>query len=47
MDERVIKTINSLQMHNMAGYFVSTKDELFDLLSNLIPPKSTVGCEKA
>ena len=43
MDELVAKTIAALRRNNMAGYFVSTQDEVLALLSGLIPPQAAVG----
>lgn len=44
MDERIKKTISSLQRNNMAGYFVQDKDELLRLIAALIRPGEKVGC---
>lgn len=44
MDERIKKTISSLQRNNMAGYFVQDKDELLRLIAVLIRPGERVGC---
>lgn len=44
MDDRIKKTISSLQRNNMAGYFVQDKDELLRLIAALIRPGEKVGC---
>ena len=44
MDEKIEKTISSLQRNNMAGYFVQDKDELLRLIAALIRPGERVGC---
>jgi L-lactate utilization protein LutB len=43
MQLRIQKTINALKKNNMAGYYVKSRDELFDLLSELVPDGSVVG----
>lgn len=44
MDIRIEKTIKNLKRHNMSGYYLEHKDNLFSLLKELITPGSTVGC---
>ena len=44
MNEQIEKTIKNLNCHNMAGYFVSDDYELIELLKQLIPFGSTIGC---
>jgi len=41
---KIETTIKNLARHNMAGYFVKDKIELLELLKDLIPFGSTVGC---
>jgi len=43
MDVNIQTTIDSLKRGNMAGYFVSGKTELIELLQSLIPSGATVG----
>jgi hypothetical protein len=42
--DRIQQTIENLEKNNMSGYFVRDKKELIDLISDLIPDGSTVGC---
>ena len=42
MDKRIEKVISNLEKRNMKGYHVRTKDELYDLLSELVPNGATV-----
>ena len=44
MDPIIEKTIKGLRSHNMTGYFVKDEQELRELLQNLIPKGSIVGC---
>jgi len=44
MDESMEKLINKLRKRNIAGYFVNNKKELAELIKDLIPEGSTVGC---
>lgn len=44
MEEKIEKTIRSLQKNNMAGYFVKNTEELLALLSTLIRKGEKVGC---
>lgn len=44
MKTTIEKTIISLKKNNMQGYYVTGKNELIDLLKDLIPEGSTVGC---
>lgn len=44
MNEQISTLIHNLNTHNMAGYFVQTREELHLLLKELIPLGSTVGC---
>ncbi len=43
MDKRVEKVIKNLEKRNMKGYHIRNKDELFDLLCELVPDGSTVS----
>ncbi len=42
LDKRIDKVIKNLEKRNMKGYRVSSEDELFSLLSSLVPSGSTV-----
>ena len=44
MDETIQKLIEKLRNRNMAGYSVNNKTELIELIKELIPEGSTVGC---
>ena len=44
MNEETQKLIKGLQKRNMAGYSVGDKAELIELIKELIPEGSTVGC---
>ena len=44
MDETIEKLIKNLRKRNIAGYFVNKKSELIELIKELIPEGSTVGC---
>ena len=44
MNEETQKLIKGLQKRNMAGYSVGDKAELIELIKELIPIGSTVGC---
>jgi len=44
MDKEVQSVISSLKKNNMAGYFVNGKNELINLLNQLIPQGAMVGC---
>lgn len=44
MKTSIGKTIKSLNSNNMQGYFVTDKSKLIDLMKELIPTGSTVGC---
>jgi len=43
MDTTIQTTIDSLKRNNIAGYFVTSKAELLELLQNLLPKGTTVG----
>ncbi len=43
LDMRVDKVIKNLEKRNMKGYHVRSRDELFDLLNELVPEGSTVA----
>lgn len=42
--ELISKVIKNLCQNNMSGYYVSNNSELIELLKQLIPENSTVGC---
>ncbi len=44
MDENLQKTIENLHRNHMGGHFVQNKEELYALLSALLPQGATVGC---
>jgi len=44
MNEIIEKLIKSLRKRNIAGYSVNKKSELIELIKELIPKGSTVGC---
>lgn len=44
MNQQISTLINSLNSHNMKGYFVNTREELTLLLEELIISDSSVGC---
>ncbi len=44
MDERIKKTIANLEKNKMAGYYVRNREELYQLLSELIQSGAAVGC---
>ena len=44
MNQQISTLIHNLSTHNMAGFFVNTREELFLLIKKLIPLGSTVGC---
>lgn len=44
MDEKIHKTIKSLQKNNMAGYYAENTKELFSLLSTLLNKGERIGC---
>lgn len=41
--EMINRTIDNLRLNNMDGYFVNSREQLFELLDKLIPLGSTVG----
>lgn len=43
MDLRIEKTIENLKKHNMSGYYVDKKENLWSLLESLIAPGTIVG----
>ena len=43
MDETIQAVIDSLEKHNMAGYFVENQRELIELLQDFIPKGSAIG----
>jgi len=43
MDETIQAVIDSLEKHNMAGYFVENQGELIELLKDFIPQGSAIG----
>lgn len=43
LEERVQRTLRSLEKRHMKGYFISSKEGLFELLTSLIPDDSLVG----
>lgn len=44
MNKQISTLIHNLTTHNMAGYFVNTREELLLLIKELLPPGSSVGC---
>ncbi|QAT50803.1 lactate utilization protein [Caproiciproducens sp. NJN-50] len=44
MEQKVCKTIQNLQRHNMGGYFVENRSDLLSLIPTLIHRGETVGC---
>ncbi|MEL7654832.1 MAG: LUD domain-containing protein, partial [Bacillota bacterium] len=44
MKTSIEKTIKNLKRNNIQGYYVADKSELINLLKDLIPRGSTVGC---
>jgi len=44
MYEEIEKLIKSLRKRNIAGYFVNNEKELAELIRELVPEGSTVGC---
>ncbi len=43
LDKRIDKVIKNIEMRNMKGYHVRTRDELFNLLSELVPSGAAVA----
>ena len=44
MNQDITTLIHNLRAHNMAGYFVNTREELLHLIKCLLPLGSSVGC---
>ena len=44
MENRIIKTIQNLKKHNMNGYYVTSVEELHELLTTFLHPGETIGC---
>jgi len=44
MEQTIQTLIDNLKKNKMAGYFVSDKEELLDLLRTLIPQGAVIGC---
>ncbi|QIB68801.1 lactate utilization protein [Aminipila butyrica] len=44
MDTRVDEVLKNLRRNNMAGYVVANRKELVELIGELIPKGTTVGC---
>ena len=44
MNPKIEKVISNLNKNNMAGYYINSPKEIFNLLSELIPEGSTIGC---
>jgi L-lactate utilization protein LutB len=44
MAELIQKTLKALKQRKMNGYYISSKEELFCILNQLIPERSNVGC---
>lgn len=44
IEKRILKTIASLERHNMAGYYAKTKEEAVALAESLMKPGETVTC---
>lgn len=43
-EQRIKRTIESLNNNNMNGYLVNTKEELFSKIEQLVPESSVVSC---
>lgn len=43
-EEKILRTIESLNKNNMNGYLVSTKEELIEKIKGLVKENSTVAC---
>lgn len=43
-EQRIKRTIESLDNNNMNGYLVNTKEELFSKIEQLVPESSVVSC---
>ena len=44
MEQKINSLIHNLDKRNMKGYFVNSQKELLQLIDELIPKDSTVGC---
>ena len=43
-EQKILRTISSLEKNNMNGYLVTSKDELIKKVENIVAPKSKVSC---
>ena len=43
MRKRIDNCIKALEAHNIKGYRISTREEMFEVIESLIPDNSTVG----
>lgn len=42
--DKIEKIINKFSQRNMKVYYLESREEIFDLVENLIPEKSVIGC---
>ena len=43
-EQRILRTIESINKNNMNGYLVNTKEELIEKIKELVKENSTVSC---